>query len=307
MSKFVAKRIDIPVDRIRPSPFQPRLTFNLEDIKESIMRDGILVALTVREKDSYYELVDGERRLRAAKELGYKTVPCDVIDMDDDTARRMIWKVNTLRKDYEPKEKALFFKKMHEEYGMSLRGIAREYHTAPNTVRAYLNVFKLPEEYQQMVWDRVIGIGVIQELERFLNSVLYITPETNPEVFKLLDRAAKDKRFGQREIREAVKALNQMNASSATRRVAPKIMRLLEFLKPPKKKLLIIGSYKNTDRLHLIVEKPLYEEVREVVEKLDMTLDAFLQNIIERSTRELKTLKPEEIEALQQAMREKAK
>jgi len=62
MSKVIAKGMDIPVDQIKPSPYQPRLTFDLEDIKGSIMRDGILVALTVRKNDAYYELVDGERR-----------------------------------------------------------------------------------------------------------------------------------------------------------------------------------------------------------------------------------------------------
>jgi hypothetical protein len=55
---------------------------------------------------------------------------------------------------------------MQEEYRMSLRGIVREYETHPNTVRAYLNVFKLPDEYQQMVWDREIPIRNIQAAER---------------------------------------------------------------------------------------------------------------------------------------------
>jgi len=205
MSKVVAKGMDVPVDKIKPSPYQPRMTFDLEDIRGSIMRDGILVSLTVREKENYYELVDGERRLRLSKELGYKTVPCDIIEIDDDTARRMVWKVNTLRKDYTTVEKAKFFKKMQEEYGMSLQGIAREYDTGPHTVLAYLNVFKLPDKYQQMVWGRIIPIGVIQELEKPFNGMMYITPEKNPEVFTLLDRAAREKGFGQRAVREALK------------------------------------------------------------------------------------------------------
>jgi len=205
MSKIMVKGVEIPVDQIKPSPYQPRLTFDLEDIKGSIMRDGILVPLTVRKKDGYYELVDGERRWRVAKDLGYETVPCDVIDIDDDTARRMVWKVNTLRKDYEPKEKALFFKRMQEDYGMSLRGIAREYDQSPHTVKAYLNVFKLPVDYQQMVWDRVIPIGVILELEQLFNGVQYCTPENNPEIFSILDRAAKVKGFGAMQAREALK------------------------------------------------------------------------------------------------------
>jgi len=210
MSKVVVKVEEIPVDLIKPSPYQPRLTFDLEDIKGSIQRDGILVALTVRKKNGYYELIDGERRLRLAKELGYKTLPCDVIDINDDTARRMVWKVNTLRKDYEPKEKAIFFKTMQEKYGMSLAGIAREYDSDRHTVKAYLNVFKLPDEYQQMVWDRVIPIGVVKELEVLFNSGRYLpldrlTPEQAPEIFEILDRAVKEKYFGQKEVQEAIK------------------------------------------------------------------------------------------------------
>jgi len=205
MSKVVVKGMDIPVDQIKPSPYQPRLTFDIEDIKGSIMRDGILVTLTVRKKDGFYEMIDGERRWRVAKELGYETVPCDVIDIDDDTARRMVWKVNTLRKDYEPKEKALFFKRMQEEYGMSLRGIGREYDTDTKMVKAYLNVFKLPDEYQQMVWDGAIPIRNILELEQFFNGVERSTPEANPEIFEILDRSARERYFGAEQIREAIK------------------------------------------------------------------------------------------------------
>ena len=205
-TKAIVETIDVPVNEIKPSPYQPRMTFDLADIKGSIMRDGILVALTVRKKDDYYELVDGERRWRLAKELGYKTVPCNVIDIDDDTARRMVWKVNTLRKDYEPKEKAHFFKTMLEPpYGMSLRGIAREYDQSTRTVKAYLNVFKLPKDYQQMVWDRLIPLGVILELEPLFNGVEYSTPEDNPEIFIVLDRAKKEKGFDFMQAREAMK------------------------------------------------------------------------------------------------------
>lgn len=205
-TKAIVETLDIPVDQIKPSPYQPRMTFDLADIKGSIMRDGILVALTVRKKNGYYELVDGERRWRLVKELGYKTVPCNVIDIDDDTARRMVWKVNTLRKDYEPKEKAHFFKTMLEPpYGMSLRGIAREYDQSTRTVKAYLNVFKLPKDYQQMVWDRLIPLGVILEIEPLFNSVEYSTPEHNPEIFIVLDRAKKEKGFDFMQAREAMK------------------------------------------------------------------------------------------------------
>jgi ParB/RepB/Spo0J family partition protein len=204
--KAVVRTSEISVGQIKPSPYQPRLTFDLEDIRGSIQRDGILVPLTVRKKAGYYELIDGERRLRLAKLLGYKTVPCDVVNIDDDTARRMVWKVNTLRKDYESKEKAVFFKTMQEKYGMSLRGIAQEYDTAPHAILAYLNVFKLPEEYQQMVWDSVIPIRNIQAIETlFSEGVTRVTRKDNAELFEMLDRSAKEKHFGAEQIQEALK------------------------------------------------------------------------------------------------------
>lgn len=186
------KGVDIPVDQIKPSPYQPRLTFDLEDIKGSIMRDGILVPLTVRKKDGYYELIDGERRWRVAKELGYKTVPCDVVEIDDDTARRMVWKVNTLRKDYTTKEKAYYFKTLQEKYGMSIRGIARECDYHPNAVLAYLNIFKLPEKYQEMVWNGQLSVSHIQELESFF-VMLDEGVLTSTEITKLLDQAITQK------------------------------------------------------------------------------------------------------------------
>jgi ParB/RepB/Spo0J family partition protein len=205
-TKAVLRTIVISLDQIKPSPYQPRLSFNLEDIRGSIQRDGILIPLTVRKKDGYYELVDGERRTRLAKELGYKTVPVTVIDVDDDTARRMVWKVNTLRQEYTPKEKAIYFRKLQDPpFGMSLNGLARECDTSVHDVKAYLNVLKLPEDYQQMVWDRAIPIRNIRELEQFFNGVARATLKDNPELFEMLDRSARERHFGAEQIREAMK------------------------------------------------------------------------------------------------------
>lgn len=156
--------LDVNIDLIRPSPYQPRLDFDLEELKGSIIKDGILVPLTVRQKDEYYELIDGERRLRLAKELGYKTVPLSIVEADDETADRMVWKVNTLRKDYAPKEKALHYQ-MHQKQGASLRGIARDHDDEHNNVLALLNVLKLPERYQDEVWDGILSVAHIRELD----------------------------------------------------------------------------------------------------------------------------------------------
>jgi ParB family chromosome partitioning protein len=199
-TKAVVETINVPVEHIRPSPYQPRLAFNLEDIRGSIQRDGILVPLTARKKDGYYELVDGERRTRLAKELGYKTVPVTVINVDDDTARRMVWKVNTLRQDYTPKEKAYYFKKLQEEYGMSLRGIGQECDYSYHSVNAHLNVLKLPEKYQELIWNGPLSVSHIQELEPLFNG----GELTSSRIIQWLDQVI-ERKLSSSELRETMR------------------------------------------------------------------------------------------------------
>ena len=174
-AKAIVKTIRIPVDQFKPSPYQPRLAFNLEDIRGSIKRDGILVPLTVRKKDGYYELIDGERRVRLAKELGYKSVPCTVIDVDDETARRLVYKVNKERKNYTPYEEAVFFKKLVEEEKMKPYQIETELGASHHWVQACLNVWKFPEDIQKNVFGPrasvpyKIYMSDIRELEDVIN------------------------------------------------------------------------------------------------------------------------------------------
>ena len=161
--------MQIAIDKIKASPFQPRLEFDLEDLRGSIIKDGILTPLTVRKvNENHYELIDGERRLRLVKDLGYKDVSCTVIDVDDETADRMVWKVNTLRKDYKPKEKALHYKH-HFENGMRMKGIAENHDERPDTVKACLNTLDLPQKYQEMVWSGPLSLRHIETLAPLIN------------------------------------------------------------------------------------------------------------------------------------------
>jgi len=152
-------------------------------------------------EQAFYELVDGERRLRLAKELGYKSVPVTVIDVDDETARRMVWKINTLRQDYTPKEKAFHFRSLQKDYGLSLRGIARECDYDEKTVTAYLNIFRLPDKYQESVWDGQIPIRAIIELGVLFNG----GAERSAEIIGWLDQVMERKGFGAEQLREALR------------------------------------------------------------------------------------------------------
>ena len=164
--------MEVSIDQIRPSLYQPRLAFDLEDIRGGVvkaLKEKHLPNLVVRKVKDYYELVDGERRWRIAKQEGFKTVPCQIVDVDDETARRMIWRVNTARKEYTPKEKAHHFKKL-QSMELSLRSIARECDQERHSVLAHLNTLRLSEYYQNLVWNSsLLSVGHIQELESYFD------------------------------------------------------------------------------------------------------------------------------------------
>ncbi|MBA7579004.1 Nucleoid occlusion protein [subsurface metagenome] len=195
----------IEIDKIKSSPFQPRLEFNLNRLKEAISKDGILIPLIVRKVDTHYELIDGERRWRIAKELGFKTVPCDVVEATDGRADDLIWELNEDRKSYEPKERAFRYRRFREQ-GMTYKAIAEKHHETPPIVRAYLGIFELPLKYQDLVWKKKIGIGIIQELLPLLNGKM--EGSTFHQITEILDRTLTDEHFGLMEVRKELKKRN---------------------------------------------------------------------------------------------------
>jgi len=157
----------VDIDLVRPSPYQPRLYFELDDLKKSIEKDTMLVGLLVREKPeggTLYEIIDGERRWRTAQELNWLKVPVEIRNVDDETARRMVYTLNKERRPYNREENTKFFRRMYEQMGMVYK-VAQEFHKSPSTIWRYVNVSILPEYLQKAVWSRKIKLGEIDKLE----------------------------------------------------------------------------------------------------------------------------------------------
>jgi len=156
--------MEIEIESIRPSPFQPRLVFNVDDLKTEIQRDGLLSDLVVRKRGEFFEIIDGERRWKALKELGWKTVPVRVVEVDDRVARRSVYKLNKIRENYTIEEEARYFKRLSDE-GMTPWEISNELNVDFHWVLAHLNVFKFPEEFQKAVWIGQISMSHMVALE----------------------------------------------------------------------------------------------------------------------------------------------
>jgi len=158
--------VEVDIDLIRPSPYQPRLAFDIEDLKREIERDGLLSDLVVRKRNGFYEIIDGERRWRVLKELGWNKVPVEVRDIDDRRARLSVYKLNKIRASYNVEEEARYFKKLYDG-GMKAWEISKELNIDYHWILANLNVFKLPEDLQKVIFTGAhqLTISHVQELE----------------------------------------------------------------------------------------------------------------------------------------------
>ena len=139
----------LPTARIRPNPMQPRKHFDtggLQELAGSIRQYGVLQPLTVRKAGGAYELVAGERRLRAAKLAGLEEVPCILIDVNMEDASLIALVENLQRRDLDFIEEALGISQLIRMFGMSQEEAARRIGKSQSAVANKLRLLKLPSD-----------------------------------------------------------------------------------------------------------------------------------------------------------------
>lgn len=153
--EFLSTRVQyIPLGRIRPNPQQPRRSFDEEGLAElaaSIRSCGILQPLTVRRAGEGYELVAGERRLRAARIAGLREVPCLVAQMGEEDSALLALMENLQRRDLDCWEEAQAIARLISRYGLSQEEAARRLGRAQPTVANKLRLLRLPEDVRALL------------------------------------------------------------------------------------------------------------------------------------------------------------
>lgn len=152
--KTLKRVLDIPVTQIFPNPHQPRTLFSNDDLKflsESIKQNGILQPLTVRRNDKGYELVSGERRLRAGKMSGLLSVPCIVIDVTERSSALLALVENIQREDLSYFDEAVAISQLIDLYGMTQEDAALKLGMAQSTVANKLRLLKLSEFEREQI------------------------------------------------------------------------------------------------------------------------------------------------------------
>lgn len=153
--EFLSTRVQyIPLGRIRPNPQQPRRSFDEEGLAElaaSIRSCGILQTLTVRRAGEGYELVAGERRLRAARIAGLREVPCLVAQVGEEDSALLALMENLQRRDLDCWEEAQAIARLISRYGLSQEEAARRLGRAQPTVANKLRLLRLPEDVRALL------------------------------------------------------------------------------------------------------------------------------------------------------------
>lgn len=154
---------ELPLNAIRPNRYQPRREFRAEELSElqaSIKATGLLQPITVRPAGpDRYELIAGERRLRAVSSLGWEKVPAVVKDIDDRTALTLALVENLQRSDLNPLEEAEGYQRLVDEFKMTQQQVADIVGKDRSTVANILRVLSLPSAVRRMVAEGQLTLG----------------------------------------------------------------------------------------------------------------------------------------------------
>ncbi len=154
--------LHIPVDEIRPNPSQPRMDFDEESFQEltqSVGQHGIIQPVVVRRMAPGFELIAGERRWRAAKAAGLRSVPAQVRDVDSAKSFELALVENIQRRDLNPIEKALAYKKMMDTLELTQEAAAQRLGINRSTMANIMRLLELPGEIQDAVSRGTISMG----------------------------------------------------------------------------------------------------------------------------------------------------
>ena len=152
----------VNINKVEPNREQPRKNFDedaLMELSDSIKQFGVLSPLLVQDKGTYYEIIAGERRWRAAKMAGLKEVPVIIRNLTDQEIVEISLIENIQREDLNPIEEALAYKRLLEEFHLKQDEVAERVSKSRTAVTNSMRLLKLDERVQQMIIDEMITTG----------------------------------------------------------------------------------------------------------------------------------------------------
>ncbi|HEY8464760.1 MAG TPA: ParB/RepB/Spo0J family partition protein [Bacillota bacterium] len=193
---------ELAIDLISPNPYQPRREFEnekLTELCESIKAHGIIQPLLVRKIDDKYQLIAGERRLRAAKLAGLKTVPVVIKEMSEQTMMEVAIVENIQRENLSPIEEAEAYRRLMNEFYMTQDEIAKKVGKSRSAIANILRLLNLPQEIQNDLANGTLTMGHARAL------LALKTPENQKYIWAQIQL----QQLSVRETEELIRKLNE--------------------------------------------------------------------------------------------------
>lgn len=162
-TQLLGRVAEVAVERIQPNPYQPREEFSeetLDELADSIEQVGIIQPITVRAlEDGQFEIISGERRLRAARRAGLEHLPAFVREADSAEMLEMALVENVQREELNPVEIALGYQRLVEECGLTQEEVAERVGKSRATVSNFLRLLRLPRRVQAALREKKVSMG----------------------------------------------------------------------------------------------------------------------------------------------------
>ena len=152
----------IKLNDIEPNPHQPRQIFDesaLSELAESIRQNGVIMPIAVRQTGETYQIIAGERRWRASRMAGLKTIPAVILDVDENTAKLLTLVENLQREDLNPLEEAEGYRQLMEDLGLTQEQAAERVGKSRSAVANAVRLLGLPEAVKSLLSDGMLTGG----------------------------------------------------------------------------------------------------------------------------------------------------
>ena len=203
--------IELEIDKIKPNPYQPRKNFDeeaLKELSESIERHGLIQPIIVMQKGDEYLLIAGERRLRATKILGDKTIKAIVADFASQNLRELALIENIQRQDLNPIELANSYKELIDEYKITQEELSDIIKKSRTQITNTIRLLSLSDFTQKMIANNKISQGHAK-----------IIVGLNPEQEKLVVDTVIGQKLSVRETENLVKKIKEKNSPKVAKKI----------------------------------------------------------------------------------------
>ena len=202
----------IAISKIKPNKNQPRKEFDelkMEELKNSIREKGILQPIAVREiKKNHYEIIAGERRYRAAKEIGLKTIPVYILSVDSESEIMEYALIeNIQRVDLDPIEESEAYALLKSKYNLSQKEISKKVGKSRSLIANSLRLLKLPTSIKEDIKTKKITMG---------HAISLLGLKSRTQMLAISDRIKK-KKLSVRNVEEIVSKINKSSTRKKTK------------------------------------------------------------------------------------------